>query len=336
MTAPSLNNNTRNQYFDFLRGVAIIMVVGIHTYSLSSGFFSSLEDRVSVVIRQLLNCAVPLFFAISSFFLSGKDLSDRNRREAFWHHQILKVYIPALVWGAPWLILACLDTGISLKNILLWLLCGFSVLYFVSVIIQFYVLLPFLTWQRTTFLVAMSAIVSFFSIVLVTYLRVFSGLHLPLILYAGNCLLWMVFYALGIALSRGDRMYKLWPWIVCLIVSLALSVFESFFFASKEVLVGIKPSSFLFSSVALLVLFSKKVENAVMANKGFVFNVIVFLGSISFGVYLSHMVIYRVLKYLCHIDIWYLRWLVVLLLDVMFVMVLKKFLPIRINKILGI
>ena len=41
-----------NTYFDFLRGLAIMMVVGIHTYTLG-------ED--STVVRQLLNTAVPLF-----------------------------------------------------------------------------------------------------------------------------------------------------------------------------------------------------------------------------------------------------------------------------------
>ena len=45
----------RNTYFDFLRGLAIMMVVGIHTYALG---------KDSTVVRQLLNTAVPLFIAI--------------------------------------------------------------------------------------------------------------------------------------------------------------------------------------------------------------------------------------------------------------------------------
>ena len=49
----------RIAYFDFLRGLAIMMVVGIHTYTLG-------ED--STVVRQILNTAVPLFIAISGYF----------------------------------------------------------------------------------------------------------------------------------------------------------------------------------------------------------------------------------------------------------------------------
>lgn len=51
----------RNLYFDFLRGVAIILVVAIHSFILGEN---------SNEIRQLLNTAVPLFVAISGFFLS--------------------------------------------------------------------------------------------------------------------------------------------------------------------------------------------------------------------------------------------------------------------------
>ena len=59
----------RNTYFDFLRGFAIMMVVGIHTYTLG-------ED--STLVRQLLNTAVPLFIAISGYFLSQKKMENKD------------------------------------------------------------------------------------------------------------------------------------------------------------------------------------------------------------------------------------------------------------------
>lgn len=55
-------------YFDFLRGVAILMVIGIHTYV--AGDFNTIDGSVRIIIRQLLNCAVPIFLALSAFFLS--------------------------------------------------------------------------------------------------------------------------------------------------------------------------------------------------------------------------------------------------------------------------
>jgi surface polysaccharide O-acyltransferase-like enzyme len=55
----------RNHYFDFLRGIAILMVVGIHTYTMSN--FDSVEGIRNIIIRESLNFAVPLFLAISGF-----------------------------------------------------------------------------------------------------------------------------------------------------------------------------------------------------------------------------------------------------------------------------
>lgn len=56
----------RITYFDFLRGVAVLMVVGIHTFPQST--FGSISGNMEIVIRQMINCAVPLFLAISVFF----------------------------------------------------------------------------------------------------------------------------------------------------------------------------------------------------------------------------------------------------------------------------
>ena len=49
----------RIEYYDFLRGIAIIMVVGIHTF-----IAYPIETPIWITvafIRQILNCAVPIF-----------------------------------------------------------------------------------------------------------------------------------------------------------------------------------------------------------------------------------------------------------------------------------
>ena len=64
-------------YFDFLRGIAILMVVAIHTYI--AGDFITADGTVRIIFRQLLNCAVPIFLAISGFFLGRKTFDNRTR-----------------------------------------------------------------------------------------------------------------------------------------------------------------------------------------------------------------------------------------------------------------
>lgn len=119
----------RINYFDFLRGLAILMVVAIHTNS-TFGFDSS-QDIINVTIRQLFNSAVPLFLAISGYFLASKCLNNLNDIFKFWKHQIPKVYIPVLIWSLP-LLFKSISSDNPIKNIVSYAVCGYSVYYFVA------------------------------------------------------------------------------------------------------------------------------------------------------------------------------------------------------------
>lgn len=123
------------KYFEALRGIAILMVVGIHTCVMDSSF--------NLFVRQIISCAVPIFFALSGFFLYKKVLETKEQIYSFWKKQIPKVYIPVLIWSLPWFIPKLLHGNIIEANIRLFS-CGYSIYYFVAVIIQFYLLLPFL------------------------------------------------------------------------------------------------------------------------------------------------------------------------------------------------
>ena len=123
----------RNTYFDFLRGLAIMMVVGIHTYTLG---------KDSTVVRQLLNTAVPLFIAISGYFLSQKKMENKGDYISFIKRQLPKVYLPVLVWSLPLYALALYSGSSIIKQTILLLGCGFSIYYFVAFIMQCYVSLP--------------------------------------------------------------------------------------------------------------------------------------------------------------------------------------------------
>ena len=123
----------RIAYFDFLRGIAIMMVVGIHTYTLG-------ED--STLVRQLLNTAVPLFIAISGYFLSQKKMENKADYISFLKRQLPKVYLPVLVWSLPLYALALYSGSSIIKQTILLLGCGISIYYFVAFIMQCYVVLP--------------------------------------------------------------------------------------------------------------------------------------------------------------------------------------------------
>ena len=134
--------NKRNEYFDFLKGIAILMVISNHTFI--GGGFSTWHEYLNTGVRQIINCAVPIFLACSGFFLANKSLSNKEEICSFYKKQISRVYLPCLLWSLPWLVLYLHGKNDPMTGILNLFLCGFSVFYFVILVIQYYLLLPVL------------------------------------------------------------------------------------------------------------------------------------------------------------------------------------------------
>lgn len=125
----------RDTYFDFLRGVAIIMVIGIHTYS--DGMM-----HINLFMRQFLNCAVPLFLAISGYFVGKKSFAEDGAYKSFLKRQMPRVYIPMLFWSLPWATFAIKGGDSIAHTILIALTGGMSIYYFIILIMQYYALTP--------------------------------------------------------------------------------------------------------------------------------------------------------------------------------------------------
>ena len=125
----------RDSYFDFWRGIAIIMVIGIHTYS--DGFM-----HMNLVLRQFLNCAVPIFLAISGYFIGKKSFLEKGSYTSFLKKQVLRVYVPMLFWSIPWMVLAVHGGQRPFIALLRTFFGDMSIFYFIILIIQYYALTP--------------------------------------------------------------------------------------------------------------------------------------------------------------------------------------------------
>lgn len=320
------------KYFEALRGIAILMVVAIHTKLLDSSF--------NLFVRQILNCAVPIFFALSGFFLYKKSLDTKEQIYSFWRKQIPKVYIPVLIWSLPWFIPDMMH-GKLIQAPLFLFSCGYSVYYFVAVIIQFYLMLPLLQRYRVgNNLVwgAFSCCISIISIIFITYVNVISGIKLPLIIRAGCSLLWLWFFVIGCKLSQSDRQYSLLIPIAVSIIGLIASYYEAHFL--KENYgggAGIKPTSFIFCAGMCYLLLSVRMEELYDKVNSKIATIIEYLGKNSFVIYLLHI---HVLKYTHGVlDIthsWTVCFLVVLILSIGLIEMIKKLFPSRIHHYLGI
>lgn len=129
-------------YFDFWRGLAIILVICIHS-NIALNFESPL-GITTVVLRQTFNCAVPIFLALSGYFMAAKELKWGSSHFAFLKEYVPSVYLPMLVWSLPLFILALYHGKNPLIETAALLTGRYSIYYFIIVIIQMYLLLPLL------------------------------------------------------------------------------------------------------------------------------------------------------------------------------------------------
>lgn len=321
----------RNTYFDFLRGLAIMMVVGIHTYTLG---------KDSTVVRQLLNTAVPLFIAISGYCLSQKRMENKDDYLFFLKKQFPKVYLPVLVWSLPLYAIALYSGSSIIKQTILLLSCGLSIYYFVAFIMQCYVVLPvinnYISGNKRR-VVIVSCLISFAWIAGVMYMNTIQGKGIPLILYAGPLPCWLMFFVLGVMIGhKPERNYSIILPMVIAILGFILSVIGTDYLLDHYGKgVGIKPSSFIYSAGMIFLMFSNKVENLIRRT-GAIYRFIIWIGSLSFGIYLVHCYFISFFVKRLPIDSWLLQWSLALFLTVVFILILRKLLPTKYHKYLGI
>lgn len=324
-------------YFDFLRGVAILLVIAIHTCAL--GGFETPMEVARMWGKQSAMFAVPVFLAISGFFLARKPLDTAPRRLDFWRRQVSKIYVPCLVWSVPWLLLGWLETDaltwpVVWKGLIRFFLCGYSVYYFIALIIQCYVLLPWLTHVKSGGVIGF-ALMSFASVAVVNWYLNIGGHELPMVVYAGLFPVYGFFFVLGVWLSRRPRTYRLFPLLVLLLLSLVLSMWETEWqmsFHGKGH--GIKPSVFLYSTLAVFILFSRRLQDA-YTGRSQLAKAVQWVGEVSFGVYLVHMYFVPVAAKLVPTDAWVVNWSVATVLTLVFIAVVKRVAPRAVARWLG-
>lgn len=309
-----------------------MMVVGIHTYTLG---------KDSTVVRQLLNTAVPLFIAISGYFLSQKKMENKDDYRSFLKKQLPKVYLPVLVWSLPLYALSLCSGSSIIKQTILLFGCGLSIYYFVAFIMQCYVVLPVINYcisgnKRWGGVIA-SCLISFAWIAGVMYMNTIQGKGIPLILYAGPLPCWLMFFVLGVMIGhKPERNYSIILPMVITILGFIFSVIESDYLLDHYGKgVGIKPSSFIYSAGMIFLMFSNKVEKLV-SRTGIIYRLFIWIGSLSFSIYLTHRYFVSFLAKRLTIDSWLLQWSIALSLTVVFILILRKLIPTKYQKYLGI
>ena len=196
-----------------------------------------------------------------------------------------------LIWSVPYLLLS-IYTGKDLGNsIILFLIGGFSVYYFIALIVQYYIMLPALQKQgsKVTGLI-FAALVSAACMIIIFYMTNVKNISIPLILYAGPFPVWIVFFVLGIFLGRREQLSISSKSLFLLtLLGLLISIAETYlhiYVSGSFQGLGIKLGAFIYSFAIILLLFSFQTTKS---SNSPIWRFIVYLGRISFGVYLTHL-----------------------------------------------
>tara|TARA_B100000963_G_C22537922_1_gene630734 strand:- start:200 stop:1219 length:1020 start_codon:yes stop_codon:yes gene_type:complete len=279
----------RITYYDLLRGLAIIGVVAIHSTRIGYTFDdTSIDFNVTVFWRQMINFSVPMFIAISGYFLANKETNSKESYLKFIKKQIPRVLIPYLLWSVLYLGISYLR-GASLSSLVyqLFTFTSSTPFYFIILIIEYYLLLPILQKLATPKGLIISALVSSLSCILIFYFRYYTNVQLP-IFVVGSAPSWLIFFVLGIYLRNNAIKLNNRTLIFLLILGLGLSLFETytlyhFFNDIGNSVTAVKVSSFVYSTFLILFAFKNADRNFSKTK------MLAYFGEISFGIYLSHM-----------------------------------------------
>lgn len=132
----------RHVELDLVRAVAIIAVVMIHVSSFYPWFNKEFSWVGYYTYYQITSFSVPAFILLSGLLLSFSTASRKTNYISFLQGRAKYILLPYIVWS---IIYATYDGGsIFSKKFLLDLVTGKSYfhLYFVSAILQLYILLP--------------------------------------------------------------------------------------------------------------------------------------------------------------------------------------------------
>lgn len=132
-----------------------------------------------------------------------------------------------------------------------------------------------------------SALISVASCLLIFYIRYYTNVSLPLVI-VGSAPSWLIFFVLGIYIRKNGIKIKNHMIIFMITLGLILSLLETYALYKKFGSIGdsvtvVKVSSFFYSSFVILFAFNNSNKFSIKTRA------IVYMGEISFGIYLSHM-----------------------------------------------
>lgn len=211
----------RVEFFDFIKGIAILAVIIIHVVYFFEKFYPENNFFFLNLLNNINRFAVPIFFIVSGILLH--ELFQRKKDIInFYRKKIVRIFIPFLLVNLA----IAVYKSYTLREFLYNLITGQAALpyYFIIILGQFYLLYPFFVkWRNKKWFLPLSFLVSviFYLFPYISFLGEFP--------FFGK---FIFFFAYGIAKRDDFLFYKkqtgkqLMPWL--LIVGLYFVIFFTY------------------------------------------------------------------------------------------------------------
>lgn len=226
--------------------------------------------------------------------------------------------------------------GGVVKALIYYLLCDYSIYYFIALIIECYLFAPFLYKHNNKLTLSIIGLVCFTNMFIIEYFKFSSGLHLPRII-SGSVLTLLFYFSLGYYISKLSRNYTLFYPLVLIIIGLSLCFMHTKYIynVTNSIYVGQKASLLIYNMGIILLLFSSKLETLFSYN--IITRLIIFIGEISFGIYFTHVFVLDLMRYYFpQIQLhWAIFWTFTLIFTIGFVVLVKNIAPDMSKKYLG-
>jgi fucose 4-O-acetylase-like acetyltransferase len=303
----------RNQFHDSWKGVAIISVIGIHACNLAVSYPPEDHNHlVGLFYRTIFNFAVALFFVFAGYFTpSASEIKNRGILE-YYRQRLSLIWISYLLWTGLYLFLrnrsAFTNTSELLEAIILGR--GIGIGYFVIILSTLVIVHPFIGRLPRNYSLAISAFVSFLSVLVLYWARIEFPDHRYVRFPSITSIIfttWMFFYYLGVYLAATRKsLLREGPLLGAIGLSLSLSFAESIWIshqlgatqlAASQIKITTYISSALISTYAIFYGARAFGEYKLLA----------WAGRRSYVLYLSHMLfLSEVSKLLSNFD-WIIR-----------------------------
>ena len=300
-----MNKQGRLYYVDFIRVIGMYSIILIHVTSIFCP-----DNSTAYIINQFSRFGVPIFFILSGISLYHTyPIIDKKNISTYYKKRFITIVIPYLLWIIIYFVyeyrhnIEELFTIEALYTVLQSIFLGKRHLYFLIIMIQFYIIYPLIA--KIISLKKYDKLIIISSLIITLYLNLAAFLmrwYINITPFGDLAYLylsvfsWLFYFILGIYFVKFNEKIKVFVnknkgiilclWVIMLMALIMESKLSNTYGSS------IKPTVFIYSILSFFIFYY--LSEVIVKHAPI--NILTWLSSQSFFVFLSHILVMELLK----------------------------------------